>query len=632
MDLITADYFTITGYNSTQPLNTLNIDKIKFYPSINLYGYPDVENQTAWIEVKNETNNTWSTLGNALACFNLEGNCCVDFYPEANKQYRIRYSNLNILNPNPGCSIPYEIYRKNYTKQYLSGGGNRIKNIEYFEKNNTPPIKSKNYVYNFFDNTIKSSGSLVFPKPLFKYLDSFKFNVIYGDGGCYENRKAIYFLSNTSNNVFSPVRTNGGDIGYKNVKIFEDNLGKTEQTYTSPIDFPETGIRYELPFVTTSNIDYKRGLLKKEMIYNNNLIISENNYNIYEFDETNANTGISFLKPKLLCYTGSKFNRYDDYLINLNNPLTTCYECAIVSVWSGLGTQTALITMPRTFLCGLPLDINTPKILLFPSKTAIGWAKLKSKTTKNYFYPTLTSPANIVQTDETYDYNPINKKISEQTVTNSFGEVMKTKYFYLTTVDTPTSKNNISTLEKVETYRGSELLSTSKINYATNFPGNVSYLPQTITTSKGSNALENRVHYNRYDQFGHPLEVQQEHGMKTSYIYAYNSSQPVAKLENIGYANIPANLITAIQSATDSPNSNEAQVIDALNALRTSSDANLQKAIITTYTYKPLIGVSTITDPKGDKITYIYDAFNRLKEVRDKDNNILSENQYNYRP
>jgi YD repeat-containing protein len=120
--------------------------------------------------------------------------------------------------------------------------------------------------------------------------------------------------------------------------------------------------------------------------------------------------------------------------------------------------------------------------------------------------------------------------------------------------------------------------------------------------------------------------------MKISYIYGYNKSQPVAKLENIVYSNIPANLITAIQSATDSPNSNEAQVIDALNALRTSTDANLQKAMITTYTYKPLIGISTITDPKGDKITYIYDAFNRLKEVRDKDNNVLSENHYNYRP
>jgi YD repeat-containing protein len=163
--------------------------------------------------------------------------------------------------------------------------------------------------------------------------------------------------------------------------------------------------------------------------------------------------------------------------------------------------------------------------------------------------------------------------------------------------------------------------------------GNGMLAPEIIQVSKGTLPLENRILYNMIDNTnGNPLEVQQEHGMKTSYIYAYNSSQPVAKLENIGYANIPANLITAIQSATDSPNSNEAQVIDALNALRTSTDANLQKAMITTYTYKPLIGISTITDPKGDKITYIYDAFNRLKEVRDKDNNILSENQYNYRP
>jgi YD repeat-containing protein len=53
--------------------------------------------------------------------------------------------------------------------------------------------------------------------------------------------------------------------------------------------------------------------------------------------------------------------------------------------------------------------------------------------------------------------------------------------------------------------------------------------------------------------------------------------------------------------------------------------------MITTYTYKPLIGISTVTDPKGDTQTYIYDDFNRLKEVRDKDNNILSENQYHYR-
>ena len=42
--------------------------------------------------------------------------------------------------------------------------------------------------------------------------------------------------------------------------------------------------------------------------------------------------------------------------------------------------------------------------------------------------------------------------------------------------------------------------------------------------------------------------------------------------------------------------------------------------------------VTSITDPKGDKITYEYDEFNRLKQVKDKNGNILSENQYNYKP
>jgi YD repeat-containing protein len=45
----------------------------------------------------------------------------------------------------------------------------------------------------------------------------------------------------------------------------------------------------------------------------------------------------------------------------------------------------------------------------------------------------------------------------------------------------------------------------------------------------------------------------------------------------------------------------------------------------------PLVRASSITDPKGDKMTYIYDDFNRLKEIRDKNNNILSENEYHYR-
>jgi len=53
--------------------------------------------------------------------------------------------------------------------------------------------------------------------------------------------------------------------------------------------------------------------------------------------------------------------------------------------------------------------------------------------------------------------------------------------------------------------------------------------------------------------------------------------------------------------------------------------------MITTYTYKPLIGISTVTDPKGLIMYYEYDSFNRLKLVKDAQGNVLSENQYHYK-
>ncbi|QMU66143.1 MAG: hypothetical protein GKR88_21045 [Flavobacteriaceae bacterium] len=54
-------------------------------------------------------------------------------------------------------------------------------------------------------------------------------------------------------------------------------------------------------------------------------------------------------------------------------------------------------------------------------------------------------------------------------------------------------------------------------------------------------------------------------------------------------------------------------------------------AQITTFTYDPLIGVTSITDPRGRTLYYHYDSFNRLQYVKDHDGNVLSEHSYNYK-
>lgn len=53
-------------------------------------------------------------------------------------------------------------------------------------------------------------------------------------------------------------------------------------------------------------------------------------------------------------------------------------------------------------------------------------------------------------------------------------------------------------------------------------------------------------------------------------------------------------------------------------------------ALMTTYTYDPLIGKTSETDPNGRTTYYEYDSLGRLVKVCDHDENILQEYEYNY--
>jgi YD repeat-containing protein len=554
--------------------------------------------------------------------------------------YYVKLRTFNIPPPNifnSGQIYAHYKTRNSNNYKFLYGGGNRIARIGYFKDSTVPknyyqesaatllPEKEKIYDYSLIANAVKSSGSLAYSVPKFEY-NKYKQECWYcqvantqGSGGgavIYKDDQGGYFynLITTFNNL-NPIKTQGADIGYKNVTVKETGNGRTEFEYTSPITDPEVldVLNTASPFLPTKNIDYRRGLLKKETVFDQSSKPLTETVLDYDFEESVAVTGFR------------TYYNYTDFINIMNHTYYTAYKAYIESCSQHPAFIDEEGCDPTIFtgescdcFCyfGTPRDFTLYKFI----EEAFGWAKLKTKTTKNYFYPgSATSPTIFTQTDEAFTYNSVNKGISEHTVTNSKGEVLKTKYFYHTG-NSAVSQNRIAEIERIESYRGINLLSTSKIMYANTFGANASYFPQTIQTAKAAASLEERVQYNLYNEFGNPTELQKENGTVVSYIWGYNKSQPIAKIENATNAQIATALGVSLATVDETD-------LTAINNLRVT----LPNAMITTYSYRPLVGVSTITDPKGYKATYEYDSLGRLKVVRDAYGNKVSENEYNYR-
>ncbi|KAA2242668.1 RHS repeat protein [Chitinophaga agrisoli] len=112
-------------------------------------------------------------------------------------------------------------------------------------------------------------------------------------------------------------------------------------------------------------------------------------------------------------------------------------------------------------------------------------------------------------------------------------------------------------------------------------------------------------------------------------LWGYNSTYPVAEITNATYQEVLTVLgQTVIDQLASANPGTDAQVRTALNVLRT--DARLKKAIVKTFTYNPLVGMTSQTDPMGIITFYEYDGAGRLKRTKDKDGKILKQYDYQY--
>lgn len=345
---------------------------------------------------------------------------------DPNKGYAFRFTWFDNQNTGTAVVTMNGFIRKSNIEEYYNGGGIRIKNIDYYEADLIlNPAKSKYFNYNDFGTT-KTSGALVFPKPVFEYTR-------YSNTFCSnQNIGSLNYLVVADYNNLAVLRTHGADVGYRNVTVYEgtpiNHNGFTQYTYKSPIDEPEPGFyTIEYPFLPARNYDHRRGLLTKEKVFeitgtSTSRPVSETIYDYETWSSSNegdAKTGIRGYNFNV-CAMAATQDNYDLYI-----------GCVTNNNCSPLGSYAN---------CSVEDFLGFAEIY-----EAYGWAKLQTKTTKNYFYEGSTQRT--VQTTENFTFNTNNKRISYHSVTNSLGETLKTNYYYDTN---HANRNRIGVIRKIE--------------------------------------------------------------------------------------------------------------------------------------------------------------------------------------
>nr|WP_319572373.1 BACON domain-containing protein [uncultured Draconibacterium sp.] len=234
-----------------------------------------------------------------------------------------------------------------------------------------------------------------------------------------------------------------------------------------------------------------------------------------------------------------------------------------------------------------------------------------------------------------YVYNDY-LQLKSKTTKNSDGKLVENKFKYPADINTgvyASMKNSnmlnypIETTELVNTRVVGSKLTTYKSNSGGYVPDKVYTLEtasplSSFTAFNGStkdshyNSSKPEIKFEYYDSKGNPTQITNREGITTSYLWDNTGQYPMAKVEGATYS-----AVSSLNGKICSYNS---------STLYNSLKSKVPGAMISTYSYKPLIGLAQQTDPKGTSTYYDYDAFGRLKNIRDDDEFITSRNYYHY--
>lgn len=484
----------------------------------------------------------------------------------------------------------YEAHNYNYSineNRDLSSstgiaGGLRVKSITKNDGSGT--TSTNNYQYTSLINPGSSSTGILSVKSKYYWPD-------------WETKTVndVLFRKTTFNlnNLLPLANTSGSHIGYYKVHEILEDGSYTTYNYTSHHDEEYR----DIPYVNTMNVDHSvfdsytdkslmRGKLKSKELYGNEGNLRHRTTFNYNHEETKKVRAFNYSGKRPCPEQGDQVftgNAYEIYYSDFN--MVTQKE--------------------ESFLGGNILDKETSyNWLTTQTSSSAGDNFLKSKQVGTYLGNDGQESKTIM---EEY-YYPFD-------YTDPIYEDMESKRLF-NTIETKVYENSNKISEQRVDYDYFTINSSQQI------------MPEITRESVGDAPLEEKLIFDSYDSYGNIQQYHKKDGLYTSLIYGYDGKYLVAKIEGPVQHNITTinNWATQLTSLTESV-STEEELINKLDELRDSFPNDM----VTTYTHKRNVGVSSITDPRSRVEYYEYDINERLIRIVDAEGKTVKEFEYNFK-
>lgn len=481
-------------------------------------------------------------------------------------------------------------------------GGLRVKQINYHDPVAGSTLRT---AYEYLRDDGYSSG-IIPAIPNYEYHPSASGKIIIVGMSTEEYVYDLYY-SRTSTSTQTLGYTGGGNVGYSRVRIRKlDNaglpLGQTIQTYGVPVVKNQHD---KYPYMTMQHIDWVSGQLMTESVYDGAGVLQTRTQNIYDtilsryFDEKNRSLRIANIRRNTYDVGSAEYGSAR-YVAHAFYPWHGRIRPSEVRSVQYAGTDSMVNVTTTTYTAYNTRSINELTVVNSKGETEV----------KKYFYPSVF-----------FNFNTAMNKLVNNSVT---AMPVATRSYIIKSGTHYETAGAGSDYQIVGNYAKPYQFSSRVGDPAT--VTSAHNLASYASAKQSADDLEGEIL--QYDSYGNPVYIKGKDGVPVTIIWGYNGTLPVARVTGADYTTTIGKFSSVTYSSLQAV-TNEATLRTKLHELRSGFGSGSGVQVIT-YTYKPLIGVTSETDPENRTTYYEYDGFGRLIYVRDKDNNIVKRICYNY--